>query len=31
MMKVKDLMTTQVFTVAADKKMLIAHEIMDWA
>lgn len=30
-MKVKDYMTTSVFTVGMDKKMLIVREIMNWA
>lgn len=30
-MQVRDYMTTEVFTVNADKKLLIAREIMEWA
>jgi CBS domain-containing membrane protein len=30
-MKVADLMTTAVFTLRLDKKILIAKQIMDWA
>jgi CBS domain-containing membrane protein len=30
-MLVRDLMTPKVFSVRVDKKLLVAHEIMDWA
>jgi len=30
-MRVRDIMTTKVFTIGADKKAFVAKEIMEWA
>jgi CBS domain-containing membrane protein len=30
-MRVRDIMTTKVFTIGADKKAFVANEIMEWA